>query len=118
MAFLNVNGTDVSVAFNAPVERRGQPIGELRRSFNGELLSSVRNFRDEYGPIQTVRLTQSNADTLWNALVAGPVDVYGDLFNTTASATQRMVVSEKSRRSVAFGSTIYEVITFSLADEE
>lgn len=118
MAYLNVGGVDVNVAYMVPVERVAEPLGELKRSFTGKLLSSVRGFRDTYGPITTVRMTETNGNTLWAALAAGSVAVYGDLFGTTSGSPQNMHVVDKSWRHEQIGSSEYVVITFTLADED
>jgi len=118
MAFINVNGQDVNVAYGQRPEESQQPLGEFRRSFTGKMLSSVRGWRSTHGPFTTVRMTLTNGNTLWNALVAGPVDVYGDMFGTTSSSPESMFVTEKSRTFEQIGTAEYVRITFTLAEED
>ena len=118
MPFLNVNGVDVAVSYNTRPQADTDTVGEFVRSFNGKMLSSVRAFRQRYTNIATVRLSLSAGDTLWAALVPGPVDVYGDMLGTTSSSPEPMYVTGKSRSLEQIGTTEYVRITFSLAEED
>lgn len=118
MAFLNVNGVDVSVSYEARPEQGTTTIGEQTRSFTGKMLSSVRAFRSSYNNIATVRLTAANGNTLWNALTVGPLEVYGDMLGTDSSSPELMYVTGKSRTFEQIGTTEYQRIVFSLAEED
>lgn len=118
MPFLNVNAVDVPVAYNQRPTERQETLGEFRRAFTGKMLSSVRGWRSSYDNIETRRMTLADGNTLWNALVAGPIYVYGDMFGTTSASSELMYVTAKSRTFEQIGADEYVRITFSLAESD